>query len=528
MSEHVIKQFRLTDGVDTYNPEVVGQELQFLFLTNIEPRLGRLFASRGYSSFQDLTSYIDSSDYIIGFSYYELSTRDFASFYLFSKTKVFWFDFSTGLFNTTPVYSSFPNTNDPYVFLPWYDALYVTKPRAAYVKLQRKTATEIAGAPWGRYGIVANSHAYLGGVGDGITNNMAQVRWSDLDDPESWAFNADSSEADFFDLEPDSRQITGVSYQRGRPIDYAENSIWIGSYIGFPGGFRHDPLFPGLGNIFHNAVIRNKEIDFFIGQDNFYALNGLQPVPIGDNIFERFINDVVVAPSGGAANVSVQGYLDSRKSQIFWVYPSIANGLWSVVFNYKENKWSERDPQAVNGWYDSPRIALRGYDSIDDTSTVIDDDSEIIDDPLAGYPVVLPQLVGIGRKVAKANDTYIKYSGTGFACVLETFDFYFDEINSVKEVNKAVFSCATGGTPAPQVQIGSRSNQGDAVTWGAVVDVTNSNGNMSFYFRKDGVGKFLRFRFLWTNSASNYITDLRLLSLVKIEESEEEHGTPEK
>lgn len=520
MSVHAPDQFILNEGIDAYNPDVVERALKFLYLNNVDPRLGRLFASKGYAIFQNLA--LTTGEVISDFGVYFLQNRQYCNFYAFSNTSVYWFNFNTQLFEVTAIYTGFHNSTDPYVILPWYDCLYVTKLYSPYIKIERKTVTAIANAPFARYGIVANSHVYLASVGDTYTNQLARLRWSDLEDPESFVVSPSTSEADFFDLEPDSRQVTGLSYQRGIPVTYAENNIWGGTPIGFPGGFRHDPLFPGIGNIFHNAVIRNKEVDYFIAQDNIYAMNGLQLVPIGDPIFSRFIDDVKMG-----SNTSVRGYIDSRKDQVFWVYTKNDNTKWSIVFNYKEAKWSERHPQELTAWYDSPRIALRGYDAIDDVATMIDAGTGLIDDPDAGYPVVLPQLAGTGtaaKTIVKANDAVLKADGTSFAHIVETFDFYFKTIGERNEVTKALIEYTGSGTPDLVVSIGSRDNQSATITWSATTAVDSTLGSLAFYIREIGLGKYIRFKFTWGNTALNRITDLRLLSLIHVEDD----ATPEK
>ncbi len=523
MNSHNPKIFRLTEGIDAYNPEITQEELVFAYLTNVEPRLGRLFATKGFALFQDI---ISGSDEIWGFAYYQLQNRQYTDFYCFSRTKVFWFDFVTNAFVTTPIYTGFFSSQTPYAFIPWYDALYVTKPYSKYVKLQHKVATEIAGAPFARYAIIANSHAYLGAVSDGASYLLSRLRWSDLEAPESFDLDPDNSEADFFDLEPSSKQLTGLSYQRGSPIAYAENDIWIGSYVGANGGFHHEPLFPGLGNLFHDSVVRGKEIDYFIGPDNFYALNGLQVVPIGDKMFERFIADVNYS---AGTDVSVRGYLDTRANQVFWVYTSVAKaGLWSIVYNYKEDKWSERDPQDLRSWFDAPRIAFAGYLTIDDTTGIINSDSDIIDQAGGSVSRVIPQLAGAtysnGHKViGKATSANTKFDGTFFDHVVETVDFYFDDFVSVKEITKAALEYTKSGTPLVYVQVGTRHSQSESLTWSSAVVMTNLEGSLEFFIKSEGMGKYLRFRFLWSDSGTlgvNNLVDLRLLSLTKVEQQD--------
>lgn len=514
------KTFKLDQGMDRYNPDVQSDLLSIFSLRNVEPRLGRWFSSRGYSILQNLE--LAEGDEIIDFGYYSLYSRQFHNFYAFTKTSIYIFDFSTGLFNPTPIYTDFDSSNIPYVILPWYNCLYITKMFNKFLRIERSVVTEIPDAPFGRYGIVANSHVYLASTGDEISNMLARLRWSDLDAPESWNLNANQSEADYFDLEPDSRQITGLSYQRGSPLIYAENNIWVAKPVGFPGGFRHEPLFPGIGNIFHNAVVRASEVDFFIGQDNIYALNGLQLQPIGDFVFEKFITSI-----DRENQEMVRGYLDSRKGQVFWVYRDLDNVLQSIIYNYKEQKWSERDPQGLTCFFDSPRTGFRGYDVIDDISETFDSVNTIFDDPNAGYPMVLPQLVGVPNVdgdsvIGQVDDeVFVKANEAEFAHEIETFDFFFSNVGEVNEVTKVLLEYVSSGAPNFQISIGTRANQAQSITWSAPIDINSvTNSTLSFYVREQGMGKFVRFKFIWNNDAVNFIRELRFLTLVKVEEGQ--------
>lgn len=523
MSVHKSHPFVLREGIDAYGPEVSSDKLSFAQLRSVEPRLARLFAARGYEIFNDIG--LSAGDRITGFGYYTLSNRQFSNVYAFSRTSIYWFDFEAGAFSATAIYTSFPASDDPPVVIPWFDCMYVTKFGGKYVKVERTVTTEIAGAPSGRYGILANSHAMLANVTENMSASLARIRWSDLDAPESFILNPLESEADFFDLEATSQEITGLSYQRGSPLAYSISDVWIGSYLGFPASFRWEPLFPGLGNIFHNAVVRNKEVDYFIGADNIYAINGLQVNPIGDEIFERFINDVKIV-----ARTSVRGYIDTRKTQVFWVYTNNDDELWSIVYNYKEAKWSERDPQDISAWFDTPRVMFRGYNVIDDYDSVsddiIDDQSELIDDPDAGFPLRLPQLSGglsdpTTPVIAKATDARLKLDGSSFASEIETFDFFFEDIEETKEVTKATIEYTGLGQPDIRVEIGSRHNQSEDIVWSSPIGLTNQGGSLNFFFRSEGVGKYLRFRLTWNNTDTAYIDDLRFLSLKKVENGDD-------
>ncbi len=508
--------FKLSGGVDTYNPPLSSEDLKFLTLDNLEPRLGRIIATAGYQLNQDIG--LTGTNRVMGFAYYTLSNFGFTCLYAFSKTSIYFYDFETEAFITTPIYSGFVSSDDQYIALQWYGALYVTKPNGPYVKVQYKTVTVISNAIYGKYGLVINSHAMIANVNDGSSIVATRVRWSDRDDLESFDLDPNASEADFFDLEPSNIQITGLSYQRGSPLVYSENSVWIGTDVGFPGGFTWQPLFTGLGNIFHYSVVRYREIDYFIGQDNIYSLNGFQPKEIGTEIWERFIEDIKIV-----ARTNVRGYSDSRKDQVFWVYQRADDSYWSIVYNVKEGKWSERDPQELTAFFDAPRIALRGFEVIDDNITIINSDSDLIDDPDAGFPVAIPQLLGAvdaGGGVVAENGGILKLDGNEFAYTAETFDFFFGSIEFKEEVTKISIEYTGTGSPALTVKVASRNNQDEALSWSSAIPVTNIDGSRSFYIRNEGVGKYLRFKFEWENTATDYITDLRLLSIVQVQDDD--------
>lgn len=517
MTTHLDKPFRLTGGVDCYNPAISPDILSFVTLNNLEPLLGRLISTKGYRKFQEFA--VSSGEAVVSYGMYQLANRKFVNLYAFTNTKIYWFDFEAGQFDLTPIYTGLRSSSLPYAVLPWYDALYITKQDQPLVKIQRKQATAVAGAPAGRYGIVANGHLYLVSVNDGITSGLARVRWSDLEAPESWEIVPSVSEADFFDLEPESMEATGVSYQRGSPITYTQNTIWIAFWIGFPGGFRHEPLFTGIGNIFHGAVVRNKEVDYFIGADNIYQLNGLQLSPIGSEIFQKFIGDVLINE-----NTQVLGFADSRKNQIFWVYTRHDGSKWSIVYNYLEKKWSERDPQGISTFFDTPRVAIRGHDIIDNISGTINSLTGYIDDLSAGTARVLEPLVGgpAPTPIGTVSTNSLKLSNTTFLTVAETFDFFFEHFAQVKEFIRAEVEYKGVGSPNLTVRIGTRKNQSADVNWSDELPAVIFDGTFSFFFRTEAVGKYIRFKFQYENTPSDHIDEMLLVSFTKVQHSPED------
>jgi len=499
--------WQLTQGVDARNPAIAGREPRFFKLENVEPRLGRLVTTKNNFALQTMGSEITN------FGSYRTSAALGDNLYALTSTSVYWIN-PNDLESLTLVYSGFPSNSGEIVALPWHDCLYVAKIYGPLVRLERKTATVVEGGCWGRYGVVANGHLYFGYAGDSTSHSATRIRWSDLDAPEDYTIDPAVSESDFFDLDPDVRQITGVSLQRDRPVVYTEDSIWVAQYIGFPGGFRHEPLISGVGNIFHYGVVRNKEVDFFIGKDNFYALNGLQVVPIGDEIFERFINDVNIR---GVA--TVRGYIDTLRSQAFWVYQSKSrsNALWTVVYNYREQKWSERSAIGLTAFYDAPRMGLYPYTPIDEVTSTIDSVTALPDADVS--PVLVDQLCGYSTPgyffLGKFGTTYSTSLGS-LPVVIESCDMHFDSLSEIKEASRVVLEYTKTGSPTITLEIGVRKNQAEDITWTSVA-MDNLDSLNAFYTKAQGIGRYLRFRITFTNSFFHNVPELLLFGLDKVE-----------
>lgn len=500
--------------LNNYLPAVTSKELAFVELNCFEPRLGRLIASKAPTLFQDLE--LDAEDKVLRFCYYTLTGLQYSNLYAITTKAIYWFDFAAEEFDPTPIYTYGYSRLDYPQVLPWYDCLYVVRPGHPSVRLEAKVVTEIPTMPFGRYGIVLASHIFLGNVGN-ITNQFfTRVQWSDLDDPESWSLLPNSSEADFFNLEAGETEITGVSAQRGNGIIYTRDTIWQATYVGFASGnFSFQPLFQGLGNNFHYSLVRVKEVDYFIGPDGFYRLNGYQPENLGTEVWNRFISEVKIS-----TDAAVPGFLDSRRDQIFWIYTKTDDTKACIVYNYKENSWCFRADYGIVSFFDAPRAVLKGYTVINDISTLIADDDHLIDDPEDNFPLTISQFVGLEtgtRPVAVFDNSYEDLESGSTTAVAETFDFFLDSLESVKEFHRITVEHRGSGNPLTSLalEVGTRNNQRANLTWSSAISQVNIDGSLSFYFKKDGIGKYVRFRFTATNDSTNNLSELWLISLTE-------------
>lgn len=502
----------LNFGVNSYDPGIAGTELQFARLINLQPRKGRFYVATSYGETEDL-----GSETVRAFGSYTVPTDQYSALYAITDTSVFRYNFGTNLFATPAIYTGFTSGDGLYAVIPWYDRVYVTKKGGPMVKLQGPVATVMSGMPWARYGLVSNNHLMLANVHSSSESLPTRVQWSDLYEPESFGFSS-SSEADYFDLEPTDEEITGLSYQRGVNVIYSRNSIWLARYGNSQ--YRFDPLFTGFGNIYHGGQVRMKEVDYFVGMDNFYKLDGLQLSPIGDKIWTFF-----KATLDDTTEPYLRTITRADRNEIEWIYP-VSGGVRSVVFNYVTGDWSDKQPQNALCMFEST-LKLRGFDVIDDNSSVIDTVSDTIDGAWQFDTANRKAFIGgDSGKIYNSGEVFSQYDGTNLVASFQTFEFSFDSIFEEKEFTRLTVIYAGYGTPLLSLQIGQRENLMSAVTWSSSLAIANQiTGRTTFHFRNSGVGKLVTFKLAVTNTASDYVSELYR---VEIDFVNNENDDPEK
>lgn len=496
----------LTNGVDTYNPPLTGADFKFCRLKNLQPRRNRLATLNGLS----LVSSIGATGGIKAIGSYTEPTNLFSSVYALSSTSVYLYDFAVSGFSTSPIYTSFKADSERYVLIPWYDKLFVTKLDNTTCSLSAGSITTYPTLPAGRYGVCANSHMMFANISTPSGKYPSRIQWSDLYNPTNFTIDTDS-EADYFDLEEADGECTGLSYQRGNVIAYSREQIWQGSYSS--GKFTFQPLYSGIGNVYHYANVRVKEIDFFIADDGIYLLDGLQLKSIGDPIWNFFQNDIV-----NDLNTPVVGAVDSKNYEVFWTYTNTLSAQWQIVYNYKEDKWSDRDPQGelCRCRFKKP---VRGYKTIDSFSTMIDggvDSARIIDGSWQFYQFSGKEFIGVsdGNVYSIDETKYVKADNSSIVSEFETFDMFFDKADHVKEINKKLLQFTKSNAVSMKLAVAVRETLSETLTWSTYRDISTEVGDSTCFFISDlGVGKFVRFKVQITNSTAGCVKELFLASL---------------
>jgi hypothetical protein len=492
---------RLNFGVNSLDPSIAGDEIQFSRLVNLQPRKGRLYVATSYGETEDL-----GTEAVNAFGSYTVPTDLYSALYAITDTSIFNYNFSTNLFTTPAIYTGFASGNLPYAVIPWYDRVYVTKKDAPMVKLQGPVATVMSTMPRARYGVVSANHLMLANIQSDSENLPTRIRWSDLYLPESFDF-AEDSEADYFDLEPTDEEITGLSYQRGSNVIYSRTSVWVAQYSN--GLYRFDPLFTGLGNIYHGGHVRIKEVDYFIGQDNFYALDGFQLKPIGDKIWSFFVSTIY-----DQTEPTIRTIVRPDREEVEWIYPQGIDGFRSIVFNYKTGEWSDKEPQNTTSFYSSV-LKLRGFDTIDSNSNVIDTVASAIDGAWQFDTATRKAFYGGNSgKVYSIGEVFSDYDTSSLEASAQTFEITMGKLFETKEFTRLTLLYTGYGTPVVSLLVGHRKHLMESVTWSSSIAMSDQlPGETTFHFRNNGVGRLVTFKIVITNTATNYVTELTHLEI---------------
>lgn len=364
---------KLNVGIDTYEPaSAATKELRFNRLVNLEARKGGLQVSRGISRITNINEKFHS------FHHYT-SAANTTYLYAFSDTGLYKWDATTSNFNTTPLATFTANLGEPWATVGIADGLYFTRHGVPLQVVVNGTITSV-NTYEARYAVNAHDHLLLANFNE--TSGAYVVRWSDLYDFTNFT-PATTNEADEYTFNSSHGEITGLSLQKDVVYVYTEKSVFTVTYVGMPDKYVLSPLFTDLGCRFHHSVISYRDVDYFIGDDNFYKVEGTLLTPIGDKVWDFFKNSCASFSYG----TEVRGVVDSERDRIGWLYtriydPTYPNGLraskkYWVWYNYKEQRWWSEEADFISLY--KPNKRLYFYDTIDAQTKTINTETRLID-----------------------------------------------------------------------------------------------------------------------------------------------------
>lgn len=189
-------------------------------------------------------------------------------------------------------------------------------------------------APQARYITVVRDFVVSGYI-NSSTIYPNRVQWSALGDESSWA-NSATTQADFQDL-PDGGSVVGVTGGEFGLV-LLDRSIFRMSYVGSPLVFQFDNISRNLGCYEANSIIQYGGTTFFLADDGFYACDGQNVIPIGNEKVNRFF----FADSGEQNYNLMSAAVDPERKLIIWAYckndSATPNRL--LIYNFQTQRWT--------------------------------------------------------------------------------------------------------------------------------------------------------------------------------------------
>ncbi len=225
-------------------------------------------------------------------------------------------------------------------------------------------------APQSRYVTVVRDFVVSGYVNDS-TIRANRVQWSALGDESSWA-NSATTQADFQDI-PDGGAVVGLTGGEFGLV-FMDRSIHRMSYVGSPLVFQFDNISRNQGCYEANSIIQYGGTSFFLSDNGFYACDGQQIIPIGNEKVNRFFFDDVdegLLPLMSAA-------VDPARKLVIWAYASVSSATVDklLIYNYEIGKWTSGTTTASRvATSSTPSFTLEGLDvfgDLEDIQTTFD------------------------------------------------------------------------------------------------------------------------------------------------------------
>jgi hypothetical protein len=223
-----------------------------------------------------------------------------------------------------------------------------------------------ADAPQARYVTIVRDFVVSGYINES-TIRPNRVQWSALGDETSWA-NSATTQADYQDI-PDGGAVVGVTGGEFGLV-FMDRSIHRMSYVGSPLVFQFDNISRNQGCYEANSIIQYGGTSFFLSDNGFYACDGQQIIPIGNEKVNRyFFSDV----DEGTLNL-MSAAVDPARKLVIWAYASKSSATVDklLIFNYEVGKWSAGTTNASRvATSSTPSFTLEGLDVFGDLETIL-------------------------------------------------------------------------------------------------------------------------------------------------------------
>lgn len=226
-----------------------------------------------------------------------------------------------------------------------------------------------------------NNFLILGDTTENSYRKPQRIRWSMLGDITVWKNDTDGyGEAGAADLSEGVDWVQALRPLGSYLVVYKERSIQVLSYVGGDQIWDKRPAIIGTGLLAPRALCDLGDEHLFIGPDNFYSFDGIEPKIAGDAVAKEFFRLLVPSKSGWTTSFFIE-----EVPEAWFAFVSIdSEGGYhdrAVVYNSDTKAWSWRDaPMLAYGYFykrsdmtiDSMEFAIDEWVAQIDSSTSLE------------------------------------------------------------------------------------------------------------------------------------------------------------
>lgn len=284
-----------------------------------------------------------------------------------------------------------------------------------------------------------------------------KIRWSRLNNYESWVNELDGTgQAGFFTFES-SDFITGLHQLKRELLVYRERSIEAMSYIGPPNIFGFRRAETGTGLVSQGALVDFGDRHIFLGPDNVWEYNGISLVAIGDEIRDALYDEIDPSQLG-----NVKAFYLEERDEVWFSYSSTGDVVHDKAFVYSVmfKKWSGPREVDATGYGYFRKTASVTWDNASGTwdQQSITWNSRTF---LSNAPI---NLMGNDDGLAFELDEIATANGS---TISKRYESKLTNLGlpGKKRAQRLRIGMVESGTGTATVYIGRASSVGDSVTW---------------------------------------------------------------
>lgn len=334
--------------------------------------------------------------------------------------------------------------------------------------------TVVSGGPQGA--CLANVRRWMvvGDLDESGTLIPHKVRWSQIDDPGTWAISeAAQSGSQLLDAK-DGRVMSIKGGEFG--LIMQQHAITRMSYVGAPIVWQFDKIDSRNGCEVSGSAVQVGRMTYFLSHDGFRVTDGSgESVNIGDGTVNFWFRDNL----SFAQKAKMRGAYNHEWRCVVWTFPSLAGGGDNdamIIYHIPTQRWTRADYGATIIFEGSTSsVTLEGLDAY---SSTVEGLPFSLDDPF--------WLGGEQKMLGVAGGKLEGFDGVPGTARIETFEL---EQNAAKKTRILSVEPVIDGTVT--VQIGYRNLPTDVIAYSAASAPYSASGIAHFRH----VSRWQRYRF---------------------------------